>query len=150
MISSAWFNILRVKEALVIAPVLLSLCFKNPFILSTAANTYSLGIVLTQEHKGFEILLAYCQGERSGGGHGGGKSFPKTNNCKSNSWLRLKTIFVVGNLWSGWKVHLIQWFNRFRYLEGNLAGSYRSTAACHRLECNHGKATDAFIWHFDC
>lgn len=54
-----------------IAPVLVSLCFKNPFILCTAANTYSLGIVLTQEHKGFEILLAYYQGGRSGGGHGG-------------------------------------------------------------------------------
>lgn len=51
-----------------IAPVLFSLCFKTPFILCTAANTYGLGIVLTQEHKGFEILLAYYVGGRSGGG----------------------------------------------------------------------------------
>lgn len=54
-----------------IAPVLVSLCFKNPFILCTAANTYILGIVLTQEHKGFEILLAYYQGGRSVGGRVG-------------------------------------------------------------------------------
>lgn len=60
-----------------IVPVLASLSFKTPFILCTAANTYSLGILLTQEHNGFEILLTYYQGRRSGGGRVGGAVFQR-------------------------------------------------------------------------